>query len=144
MFIMSTFKKGFTLIELLVVIAIIGVLSSVVLGAVNTGRGKAANAAVKSDLNNVRSQAELIYDQNNGIYGPGLCTDQKVTAGLGHASTVATGAIGNSECNSDNLSWAAQSPFKVPDASGNTYWCIDNGGAAKGETAVLGTALACP
>jgi prepilin-type N-terminal cleavage/methylation domain-containing protein len=141
---MSKFKKGFTLIELLVVIAIIGVLSSVVLGAVNTGRGKAANVTVKSDLNNVRSQAELIYDQNNGIYGVGLCSDQNVTAGLNHASTVATGSTGNSECNSSNIAWAAQVPFKTPDSNGNTYWCVDNGGQARGETVVLSTNLACP
>ena len=61
-------KKGFTLIELLVVIAIIGILSSVVLASLNTARAKGSDAAVKSNLNGVRSQAELSYDSSGNSY----------------------------------------------------------------------------
>ncbi|MDQ3076590.1 MAG: prepilin-type N-terminal cleavage/methylation domain-containing protein [bacterium] len=39
----NTYKQGFTLIELLVVVAIIGLLSSVTLASVQTGRTKAQN-----------------------------------------------------------------------------------------------------
>ena len=60
--------KGFTLIELLVVIAIIGVLSSIVLSSLNTARNKGGDAAVKSNLDSVRAQAELFYDSNNNKY----------------------------------------------------------------------------
>ncbi len=59
---------GFTLIELLVVIAIIGILSSVVLASLNTARSKGNDAAVKSNLNNARAQAELFYDANSNKY----------------------------------------------------------------------------
>jgi prepilin-type N-terminal cleavage/methylation domain-containing protein len=58
--------RGFTLIELLVVIAIIGILSAVVLAALNTARTKGSDAAVKSDLDTVRTQAALYAD---GFYG---------------------------------------------------------------------------
>lgn len=137
-------KKGFTLIELLIVIAIIGIISSIVIGSLNTARGKAANAAVKSDLNNVRSQAELVYDQNNGIYGAGLCSDSKVRAGLDDAGRKSSGVASSAVCFSDNYSWVAQSPLKVPDSNGNTYWCIDNGGVSRGETVVLSALSTCP
>ncbi|MDB5237438.1 MAG: hypothetical protein JWL88_540 [Parcubacteria group bacterium] len=64
----SISTKGFTLIELLVVIAIIGVLSSIVLSSLNTARNKGNDAAIKSNLEQARAQAELFYDSNNNQY----------------------------------------------------------------------------
>ena len=73
--------RGFTLIELLVVIAIIGVLSSVVLASLNTARSKGSDAAVKSNLNNMRAQVELFYDSNSNTYA-GACSDPSVSKAL--------------------------------------------------------------
>ena len=64
------FTRGFTLIELLVVVAIIGLLSSVILAALNSSRGKGGDAAIKANVAGIRSQAELIYS-SSGCYGDG-------------------------------------------------------------------------
>lgn len=61
----SSFTKGFTLIELLVVIAIIGMLSSVVLGSLNSARDKARVARAVSDLKQIQNALVLYQDANN-------------------------------------------------------------------------------
>jgi prepilin-type N-terminal cleavage/methylation domain-containing protein len=65
---MKKLQKGFTLIELLVVIAIIGILSSVVLASLSSARTRGNDTAVRSELANMRSQAQLFFS-NSGNFG---------------------------------------------------------------------------
>ncbi|MBA3789501.1 type II secretion system protein [Patescibacteria group bacterium] len=58
-------NRGFTLIELLVVIAIIGLLSSIVLAAVNIARMHAIDASRTTNLLQVQQAIELYYSDNN-------------------------------------------------------------------------------
>lgn len=60
-------RFGFTLIELLVVVSIIGVLATLVVANMNTARGRARDAARKSDLKNL-STALRLYFNDKGIY----------------------------------------------------------------------------
>ncbi len=55
--------KGFTLIELMVVISIIGVLSSVVLVAVNNVKNKARDSKRLSDVKSIQLALEMYYDK---------------------------------------------------------------------------------
>ncbi|HEY4517665.1 MAG TPA: type II secretion system protein, partial [Candidatus Paceibacterota bacterium] len=86
---LSSTKRGFTLIELLVVIAIIGILSSVVLVSLNTARNKGADAAIKTQLAQVRSQAEIVYDELK-CYGDGSTCDAAAFGGGDPAPCAAT------------------------------------------------------
>jgi type IV pilus assembly protein PilE len=160
---MKRFKKGFTLIELLVVIAIIGILSSVVLASLNTARGKGADASVKSNLSNVRAQAEILYD-NNGCYSnTSTCSTGATVSSCSAANTIfvntnvsaqitaaQTSGGGTAVCNTSAgaTAWAASTQLKttnvINSSSGTDYWCVDSAGASKIEDAALGaTATAC-
>ena len=125
-------SKGFTLIELLVVIAIIGILSSVVLASLNSARAKSADAAVKADLSGIRSQSELLYNDDgnyNAVCGANTVPQStKIADSLAHASTTAgaPGVCGVPD-SGDATAWAVSSPLKD-----GTHWCVDSAGTAKG------------
>ena len=135
-------ENGFTLIELLVVIAIIGILSSIVLASLNSARDKGANAAVKADLNGIRSQAEIVYDNGGQTYAT-VCDNANVIAAVTGAITVGgdTGTVAT-RCNDSASAWAANALLKTPEGTSN-YWCVDSAGRGKGEAAELGGATVC-
>lgn len=57
-------ESGFTLIELLMVIIILGVLSGIVVFAVNGIQDRGAESACKTDVKTVSVAAEAAYAQN--------------------------------------------------------------------------------
>ena len=150
---MVNLKKGFTLIELLVVIAIIGILSSVVLASLNTARAKGADAAVKSNLNNIRAQAEIVYD-NTSSYNT-VCNatqDPNVAKGVAaaHTASGAAGAVSNAiadlqttsttNCHSSASGWAASANLKQ-----GGFWCVDSTGTSASRTLPLAAnSVVCP
>ena len=144
-------QRGFTLIELLVVIAIIGILAAVVLASLNDARKSGSDASIKESLGNARSQAEIVYNQNNSFSYAGVCTDAKVqslvvaankASGQGTAPTYnAATSAGVAACNSNGTAWAIQARL----ASNNSaYWCVDsNGFVASTSQKIAASATVC-
>ncbi|MDB4939676.1 MAG: hypothetical protein JWO40_101 [Candidatus Doudnabacteria bacterium] len=73
-------NKAFTLIELLIVIAIIGLLASIVMGALGTARAKGRDALRKQDMQQLKTALNLYY-QNTGT----MPANQ--TIGIGYSDT---------------------------------------------------------
>lgn len=145
---MNTFKnkkeQGFTLIELIIVIAIIAVIAAIVLVSLGNARLKGADAAVKSNLDTVRSAAEIFYLDNSSSYlpsgglpfGPDVCptssssgtdmltADQKIFDALKEAMVRGSG----SSCYNSSATWAVAIGLQ---SDTNTSWCIDSSGAGR-------------
>jgi prepilin-type N-terminal cleavage/methylation domain-containing protein len=62
------YAGGFTLIEMLIVIAIIGILSTVALVALGPSRNKAKDARIVSDMNQVSTVMETLFNADTGKY----------------------------------------------------------------------------
>jgi prepilin-type N-terminal cleavage/methylation domain-containing protein len=140
--------RGFTLIELLVVIAIIGILSAVVLAALNTARSKGNDASIKTDLTSIQEEAALYYDSNSQSYGTfaaATCPTSYVASSTSMftADQTIVNAINGIKTNQSNTlaatCYASTSNGGVWYAyaqltTNNTqYWCVDSTGQSKQE-----------
>ena len=125
-------SRGFTLIELLVVIAIIGLLAGIVLVSLGGARDKAKDVRIETALSQVKTLAELVFDDDNsyaaicdtatntlndavGLYGPQLETiENDIVDQNGGVPVV---------CFADVDDYCVESPLASSD-----FYCVDSTG----------------
>lgn len=61
-------SSGFGLLELMLVVAIIGILAGLILSAGFQGRDKAQDTAIENGIRQIRWQAEIAANGNNGSF----------------------------------------------------------------------------
>ncbi len=148
LFMVNKFKKGFTLIELLVVIAIIGILAAIIIANLGGARNVAKDGAVKSQLANMRAQAELYAQGYGNVYSDGAVNsssdcaiadsmfDSTRTNSVTALLEGIDGSGGVATCFAGPSVWAVSSTLP----SGANAWCVDSAGQSKEGTA---TATGC-
>ena len=140
---MKNSNKGFTLIELLVVIAIIGILSSVVLASLTTARTKGQDAAIQSQLSNMRAQAELYYSTNSNKYASSTLTGGSCSTGVANSlfsssttnnlAALLSGQVASAttDCGASDVAWSVAASL-----SGTKGFCVDSTGVAKNKNSL--------
>lgn len=128
------FKKGFTLVELLVVISIISLLASVGIASLGTTRVKAADAAIKSDLQGIRSSSEIEYATlgysyntsgiavstadavayiNSGAGANTILRNQKIKDAIKHIASLNGGSPISTSISADGKTYSITLPMKT-------------------------------
>ncbi len=132
-------KKGFTLIELLVILAIVSLLSSIILANLKTSRDRGANAAIRANINTIRTQSEIVYDET-GSYAT------LFSAGSPALNAYDTAVILSGEPVPTGLRYSADQwivQVKLRSGDGGGVWCTDNTGVAR-RTSQLTEQYFCP
>jgi type IV pilus assembly protein PilA len=116
-------EKGFTLIELLVVILIIGILAAIAIPAFLNQRGKAYDAAAKSQVKTAQTAMETYATDHNGTYTSNKSDLVAIEPTLGDTGTGSslTAVTGNATTGYTLTSTAS--------STGDAFTLVDNSGS---------------
>jgi uncharacterized RDD family membrane protein YckC/type II secretory pathway pseudopilin PulG len=106
------------LIVVIFAIPVLGILSSIILVALNGARQKGADAAITADMTSLQIQSILYQTENNSYQG--FCSSPEAISELQDASQLGVQAPTSYDCNDSADNWAASVPLRS-----TGYLCTD-------------------
>jgi len=137
--------QGFTLIELLLVMAVVGVMGTFFINSYPSGRKRAQDSVIKTDLSQYQSSLETYANLNSGVYPTSTSesTMGSICSYLNTNACTSTDAL-NYRYHSSGSFYYIWAELQTSSTTGETVYYVVCSSGARGEIEIQPSGNECP